>query len=207
MQTKKVGSIGSYSTETNPIMSQCRLCEYAQNECWEWWRCSHQHIGVAASCWGRPWDFSIRKGFGTVLDSWFIAEALCVVQWHARRCILYLSPEVPWPYKVDTGKCKKVIISCNKRGQLSFWKVRLFLHDFPAQDAFYIQFLSLLHTATSISGYIRYFSKTISSMAFVLPLIQKVWLFKYWAWDSVEIVTSVMLVMGNITARKHHYKS
>ena len=25
-----------------------------------------------------------------MLDSWFLAEDLCVVQWHARRCMLYL---------------------------------------------------------------------------------------------------------------------
>ena len=28
--------------------------------------------------------------FETTLDSWFLAEDLCVVQWHARRCMLYL---------------------------------------------------------------------------------------------------------------------
>ena len=32
-----------------------------------------------------------RKGLETTLDSWFLAEDLCVVQWHARRCMLYLN--------------------------------------------------------------------------------------------------------------------
>ena len=31
-----------------------------------------------------------REGLETTLDPWFLAEDLCVVQWHARRCMLYL---------------------------------------------------------------------------------------------------------------------
>ena len=35
-------------------------------------------------------DVVVRIGLETTLDSWFLAENLCDLQWHARRCMLYL---------------------------------------------------------------------------------------------------------------------
>ena len=58
---------------------------------------AHQHTGVASCCWGRPWGCCTRIGIETTLDSWFLAEDLCVVQWHVCRCMLYLiSPVDHW---------------------------------------------------------------------------------------------------------------
>jgi hypothetical protein len=61
-----------------PIMSNHRNLPYALRD---------QHTGVASCCWGWPWWDCTREGLETALDSWFLAEDLCVVQWYAHHCM------------------------------------------------------------------------------------------------------------------------
>ena len=37
----------------------------------------------------------VREGLETALDSWLLAEDLCVAQWYAHRCMLYPHKHVP----------------------------------------------------------------------------------------------------------------
>ena len=101
---------------------------YISNNVYDWlkWRCSsnyvkrqteiykmhcgideidwdaYQHTGVASCCWGRRG--CTREGLETVLDSWFLAEDLCVVQWYKHNCMLYQL----WVEKVACGFLAKL---------------------------------------------------------------------------------------------------
>ena len=72
------------------IVSKCRLCEYA----WILLLMMEMltNTGVGSCWWSRPWECCTctREGIGAALDSWSLAEDLCVMQWHACLCMMYL---------------------------------------------------------------------------------------------------------------------
>ena len=88
---RRVGSHGSCSTETNadcvkmPMMWICAVSLLLMME-------MLTNTGVRSCWWSRPWECCTctREGIRTALDSWSLAEDLCVMQWHACLCMMYL---------------------------------------------------------------------------------------------------------------------
>ena len=86
-------------------------------------RNAHQHTGVASCCLGRPWECVTRGSLETALDSWFLAEDLCVAQWQAlhRNLYHYISLNglgIVFHYTAKVTSLLQICVSCFIERQL-----------------------------------------------------------------------------------------